>query len=99
VPFLIPTSIEVGGTQWRHVNWEAGTPPTGIIEPSLPATRLAAIFTRNGANVVPLAAAMRERGGASLYFVEDGHWTANGHAVAAEILSPHLDKALGQPRR
>jgi hypothetical protein len=99
VPFLIPTSVEVGSTQWRHVNWTAATPPIGIIEPSLPATRLADIFTRNGANIVPLAAAMRERGGAGLYFLQDGHWTAEGHAVAAEILTPHLDKVLGQPRR
>lgn len=99
VPFLIPTSIEVGSTRWRHVNWTAATPPTGTIEPSLPAIRLAAIFTRNGANIVPMAAAMRERGGADLYFLEDAHWTVEGHAVAAEILAPHLDKALGQPRR
>ena len=85
VPFLIPTSIEVGSTQWRRVNWEAATPPTGIIEPSLPATRLAAIFTRNGANIVPLAAAMRERGGADLYYLQDAQWTAKGHAVAAQM--------------
>jgi len=99
VPFLIPTSVEVGSTQWAHVNWTAAKPPPGIIESSLPATRLAAMFARNGTTVVPLAAAMRERGGAGLYFAQDAHWTAEGHAVAAEILTPHLDYALGQLRR
>jgi hypothetical protein len=99
VPFLIPTSVEVGSTQWRHVNWTAAAPPIGTIEPSLPASRLSEMFKRHGTNIVPLAAAMRKRGGAELYFQQDAHWTAKGHAVAAEILTPHLDHALGQRQR
>jgi len=98
VPFLIPTSVQVGGAQWSHVNWTAPTPPSGV-DPSLPAARLAAMFTQKGSDVVRLAAAMRERGGASLYFPYDGHWTAEGHAVVAEVLAPYLDRALEMQSR
>ncbi len=98
VPFLIPTSVEVGGTQWRHLNWTAATPPTGV-DSDLPAARLAAMFTRDGASIVPMAAPMRERGGATLYLPQDGHWNAQGHAVVAEILAPHVGRALADRKR
>ena len=41
VPFLIPASVEAGGTSWANVGWTAPTPPTGV-EVGLPAARLAA---------------------------------------------------------
>lgn len=98
VPFLIPTSVEVGGTQWTHVNWLGATPPTGV-DLGLPEARLSGMFARNGTTVVPMAAAMREGAGAALYFPQDGHWTAVGHAAAAEILLPYIDRALAHQKR
>jgi hypothetical protein len=98
VPFLVPTSVEVGGAQWAHLNWTAATPPTGI-DPDLPAARLAAMFTRNGTSIVPMAAPMRERGGAALYLPQDGHWNAAGHAVVAEILTPHVARVIAERKR
>lgn len=98
VPFLVPASVEVGGTSWANVGWTAPAPPTGV-EVGLPAARLSAFFAEHGTAIVPLAAPMRERGGAALYLPQDGHWTAQGHAVAAQVLAPHVGQALADRKR
>ncbi len=93
VPFLIPASVEVGGTYWSHVGWMGSTPPPGI-DVTLPAARFAAMLRRHGAEPVELAAALREAGGPALYFPQDGHWNAAGHAAVGRLLAPAVHRAL-----
>lgn len=93
VPFLIPASVEVGGTQWSQVGWMGSAPPAGI-DVTLPAARFATMLRRHGAEPVELAAALREAGGATLYFPQDGHWNAAGHAAVGALLAPAVRRAL-----
>jgi hypothetical protein len=98
VPFLVPTIVEVTGSNWTAVGWKRPTPPADI-DINLPARRMASIFAKHGTQLIEMAAPLRDRAVAGLYFPEDGHWTAQGHAAVAEILTPHLDRVLGQQRR
>jgi hypothetical protein len=96
VPFLIPTSIEVGGTNWSHVGWTSKDAPSHV-DPALPARRLTVMFNMRGMPVIDLAQSLRARGGAALYFPSNGHWTEQGHAAAGAALAPAIAKALGRP--
>ena len=98
VPFLVPSIVEVTGANWTAVGWKRPTPPPDI-DIGLPARRMASIFFKHGTELIEIATPMRAQAGAGLYFPEDGHWTIKGHAAVAEILTPHLDRALGQQRR
>ena len=88
VPFLVPTGIEVGGDSWGGL-----VPPAGA-DTGLPTRRFKAIFAKIGATVLDPSEALREHGGAKLYFVHDGHWNADGHRVMGELLANTIAPAL-----
>jgi hypothetical protein len=95
LPFLIPASVEVGGTDWSHVGWMSRDAPSGI-DTGLPARRLKAMFDKRGTPPIDLASPIRSQGGPSLYFPGDGHWTEDGHAAAGAALAPAVARALGR---
>lgn len=95
VPFLIPTSVEVGGAGWQHVGWFGDAPPAGV-EPGLPTRRLQAMFAARGVPAVDLSPILRRAGGDRLYFAQDGHWNRAGHAAVGEALAPALAEALAR---
>ena len=97
VPFLVPSSVELPGGNWRNVGWTGSTPPSGV-DVALPAARLMAMLSRSHVTAVDLAPQMRPRD-SNLYYPQDGHWTAAGHAAAAEILAPAVQQALAGSRR
>lgn len=58
------------------------------------ADRVRALGERNGFPVIDLLPALRQAAAtAPLYFVEDGHWTPAGHAVAAAEIARELPPA------
>ena len=64
-----------------------------LIDPFLPSRRLAETADVHGMLLVDLVEPMRqanERGEGSFYFPDDGHWTANGHQFAADVMAEYL---------
>ena len=95
VPFLIPSSVEVGGTAWSHVGWSGTEPPAGI-DVALPMRRLAGMFARRGTRVIDLTGPLKSQGGPALYYPIDGHWTDAGHRAADDALTRAVAKSLGR---
>ncbi len=52
--------------------------------------RLGRFASTEGIPVVDLLPAMRRGADVALYFEQDGHWNARGHAIAAEMISEAL---------
>jgi acetyltransferase AlgX (SGNH hydrolase-like protein) len=95
VPFLIPSSVEVGGTAWSHLGWLGKEPPTGI-DVALPARRLTAMFEKRGIHVIDLTESLKSHGGPALYYPLDGHWTDASHRAASDALTMAVARSLGR---
>lgn len=83
-----------------RVHPDAETPLAGAVDLSAVADRLAGLCARHGLDCMDPAPdfrrAARDEGGegARLYYHMDTHWTAAGHAVAADLLAARLGDSV-----
>jgi lysophospholipase L1-like esterase len=93
--FYVPTAAAIYPQAWDAAKrrWGLNGEAWSIeqVEPTL-----AAVCQRQGIDFIPAIAPLREIAGqpefasSRLYYLEDGHWNAAGHAAAAEILRQYL---------
>ena len=83
----VPTQHQVTADGWRHsAEVGFGADPRTLTDDSCP-KRLSEFGAEVGAPVVNLIAPLRARADEDLYYPIDGHWTAQGHRVVAELLA------------
>src|SRR5262249_30417482 len=97
LPFLIPTNVEVGGTNWKALGWPGATPPSDV-DLNLPFTRMTTFFRNRGIKVVDLSPHLKDPaiGSASYYYPQDGHWNAAGQAAAARVLAGYVENLVSR---
>jgi len=94
--FYVPSRPAVYDDVWRETRRAYAMKNEGW-SPSADAEILELICRRNGINcVISLEAFLAEstrleRAGQSLYFQKDGHWTAEGHQLAARLIADALN--------
>jgi hypothetical protein len=90
--FLIPMSIQIDDVKWG--DFLSRNPIlVSSISRDLPQARLTKLGVAEGINVIDLLPNFRtwEQGQRRrLYLDLDGHWTKNGHEIAAEVVSHRL---------
>jgi len=87
----VPSPVQVAPRLWRRFLDEAPPLPDGArYDKEAPTRILSAIAAGVGADFVDLAPGLRARGGASLYYPVNLHWTEDGHRAVADILSESL---------
>lgn len=88
--FYVPTVAAVYDLSWAQTKQVYAMDDNWDIH--LPEKKLAEVCARQGIPLLSPTARFRARAaqGASLYFVQDGHWNRDGHNVAAEILADSL---------
>ena len=89
----IPAAVQVDSTYW----WPAhlGVRLDGrVIEDTVFQHQIAEFARKEHVEFVDLLPALRKRPSARLYFAQDGHWTAAGHDVAANVVGEKLHDML-----
>lgn len=86
---IVPTRAQVNDQAWRGIAGGDGGRRAGL-DRTFPNTQLKGIADRAGApllDLVPPLRAADKAGSAPLYYESDQHWTAAGHAVAAQAIT------------
>ncbi|MEO8276100.1 MAG: hypothetical protein ABI639_07755 [Thermoanaerobaculia bacterium] len=99
VALLVPDQLEVQPERLAETARELRV-PLDAVDAAAPRRRIAPPLVALGIPVVdPLADLVVAEASGPLYFRQDPHMTARGHAVLARALAPVLEKFLGTPSK
>ena len=99
---LVPASWEVDPQVWEGVQTDVPAMRHASLDLDRPSTRLDSFLSANGVPVINPLREFREHSRTSppLYLPSDGHWTAAGHQLAADLLKEPVAALLEtDPRR
>ena len=94
---LVPTRGQVSDQAWRGIAGGDGDRRAGL-DRTFPNSQLQQIAARLSApflDLVPPLRAADSQGQGPLYYERDQHWTAAGHAVAAQAIADFIRTAYG----
>jgi hypothetical protein len=94
---LVPTRAQVSDQAWRGIAGGDGGRRAGL-DRTFPNSQLQRIAARIDAPFLDLVPALRaadSQDQGSLYYERDQHWTAAGHAVAAQAIAQFLRERYG----
>ena len=94
---LIPQRFQGNDAEWRATAFEYGLDPAAF-DLELPNRRLAAACAGAGLDCTDLLPAFREEPAPTYLPLGDMHWNANGHALAARVLTPLVRARLSAGR-
>jgi hypothetical protein len=89
---VVPTRVQVSRQAWRGLAGRDEGRAQGL-DPTQPNTLLAGVAMRTSTPLLDLLPIFRTHaavGGEPLYFERDQHWTAAGHALAAQAIADFL---------
>jgi len=89
---VFPAGYQVYDTRWQAMLEQVGLPGEAF-DRELPERRIGDWSLASGGAVLTLLEGFRARaGGDPLYYSIDGHWTAAGHALAAELILSEMKR-------
>jgi hypothetical protein len=93
---VIPAAWEVYPHKWEQALRKLPLMRGASLDLDEPAKRLSAFLGKHGVPVITLLPEFRSRAPTSqpLYFDNDGHWTAAGHRLAADLVAERVSALL-----
>jgi hypothetical protein len=96
VVVFIPAAFQVTPAEWRFLEKYGIRGDERTLTDTAFADRLKEFGAAAGIPVVDLLPTLRSQASRRLYFIRDGHWTPEGHALAAASLAGALRAVLPQ---